>query len=71
MIRAQEREIEELKSKMAQVLAVMPPSEFSPLGLGPSVVGGSVKLRGVLPESTLDPNASVYTPKQGHLTTEA
>lgn len=71
VIRAQEKEIEELKSKMAQVLAVMPPSEFSPLGLGPSVVGGQVKLRGVLPESTLDPNASVYTPKQGHLTTEA
>ncbi|XP_014276968.1 macoilin [Halyomorpha halys] len=71
MIRSKEREIEELKGKMAQVLAVMPPSEFSPLGLGPSVVGGQLKLRGILPESTLDPNASVYTPKQGHLTTEA
>uniref|UniRef100_T1HCJ0 Macoilin n=1 Tax=Rhodnius prolixus TaxID=13249 RepID=T1HCJ0_RHOPR len=88
MIRAQEREIEELKGKMAQVLAVMP-SEFGTLttgvpggvlvGNGGSSLSAATKLRvasivatssdGV--PSTLDPNASVYTPKQGHLTTEA
>uniref|UniRef100_A0A023F247 Macoilin n=1 Tax=Triatoma infestans TaxID=30076 RepID=A0A023F247_TRIIF len=89
MIRAQEREIEELKGKMAQVLAVMP-SEFGPLTAGLSVsgalvgngggnLGAATKLRvanivATSPDgvpSTLDPNASVYTPKQGHLTTEA
>ncbi|KAK9504984.1 hypothetical protein O3M35_009145 [Rhynocoris fuscipes] len=89
VIRAQEREIEELKGKMAQVLAVMPSSEFVPLTAGVAVSGTMVgngggvatKLRVTTSNivatssdgvpSTLDPNASVYTPKQGHLTTEA
>lgn len=68
MIRAQEKEIEELKSKIAQVLAVMPTDTFGP---GPTNSSGMSKLR--LPEtpspcpgctvSNLDPNATAYTPK--------
>jgi hypothetical protein len=59
LVRGQERETEELKKKLAQVLAVMPAECLQK--------GGVPKL----PLSPLDPNASVYTPKQGHLTTEA
>lgn len=68
LIRTQEKEIEELKSKIAQVLAVMPTDTFCP---GPTNSSGMSKLR--LPEipspcpgctvSNLDPNATVYTPK--------
>ncbi|XP_014239384.1 macoilin-2 [Cimex lectularius] len=91
LIRSQEREIEELKSKMAQVLAVMPTADFlvhAPSAVGSrSIMGGGTKLRGLVVSqnstmpaqssimassaSNLDPNATVYTPKQGHLTTEA
>ncbi|GLH13953.1 Macoilin [Gryllus bimaculatus] len=72
IIRAQEKEIEELKSKIAQVLAVMP----TDVAFGPSPTGnsGMSKLRladtsaQCLPcpgctVSTLDPNATAYTPK--------
>ncbi|PNF14428.1 hypothetical protein B7P43_G01700, partial [Cryptotermes secundus] len=68
VIRAQEKEIEELKSKIAQVLAVMPTDTFGP---GPTNSSGMSKLR--LAEtpspcpgctvSNLDPNATAYTPK--------
>lgn len=53
LISKQEKEMQELK---AQMLAVMPTEFVTP-------VSGSVsKLR--LESSPLDPNASVYTPKQ-------
>ncbi|XP_066992431.2 macoilin-1 [Anabrus simplex] len=68
VIRAQEKEIEELKSKIAQVLAVMPTDTFGP---SPTNLTGTSKLR--LAESptpcpgctvsNLDPNATAYTPK--------
>lgn len=68
VVRAQEKEIEELKSKIAQVLAVMPTDTFGP---GPTNSSGMSKLR--LAEtpspcpgctvSNLDPNATAYTPK--------
>ncbi|PSN57045.1 Macoilin, partial [Blattella germanica] len=77
VIRAQEKEIEELKSKIAQVLAVMPTDTFVP---GPTNGTGMSKLR--LAEtpspcpgctvSNLDPNATAYTPKGSLITsTEA
>lgn len=59
--RAQEKEIEELKSKIAQVLAVMPNDTFgSP---APSSAMSRVRLADSSPGSTLDPNATAYTPK--------
>lgn len=59
--RAQEKEIEELKSKIAQVLAVMPNDTFgSP---APSSTMSRVRLAESPPGSTLDPNATAYTPK--------
>ncbi|XP_044253573.1 macoilin [Tribolium madens] len=60
--RTQEREIEELKSKIAQVLAVMPNDSFG----GPTVPTSNmsrVRLAESPPGSTLDPNATAYTPK--------
>ena len=68
MIRAQEKEIEELKSKIAQVLAVMPTESFVH---GPTNGTGISKLRLVettspcpgCTVSNLDPNAIAYTPK--------
>ncbi|CAH1108244.1 unnamed protein product [Psylliodes chrysocephalus] len=59
--RAQEKEIEELKSKIAQVLAVMPNDSFS------SPTSGGTNISRVRlaesPPSNLDPNATAYTPK--------
>lgn len=68
--RAQEKEIEELKTKIAQVLAVMPNDTFgSPT---PSSAMSRVRLTENPPGSTLDPNATAYTPKSSHVTsTEA
>nr|XP_023025770.1 macoilin-like [Leptinotarsa decemlineata] len=58
--RNQEKEIEELKSKIAQVLAVMPNDSFgSP---PPSNNISRVRLA-ESPPSNLDPNATAYTPK--------
>ncbi|BES92042.1 Transmembrane protein [Nesidiocoris tenuis] len=84
-IRNQEREIEELKAKLAQVLAVMPgASDFLTSGQHSSI--GPSKLRQMVPlgnsseshsptssaaNSNLDPNASVYTPKPSRLVSEA
>ncbi|XP_063916196.1 macoilin isoform X2 [Zophobas morio] len=59
--RTQEREIEELKSKIAQVLAVMPNDSFG--GPAPSSNMSRVRLAESPPGSTLDPNATAYTPK--------
>ncbi|XP_018324544.1 macoilin [Agrilus planipennis] len=68
--RAQEREIEELKSKIAQVLAVMPNDTFGG-GPAPSSTMSRVRLA-ESPPSTLDPNATAYTPKGSLVTsTEA
>ncbi|KAI4456243.1 macoilin [Holotrichia oblita] len=68
--RAQEKEIEELKSKIAQVLAVMPNDTFG--GPTPSSAMSRVRLSESTPGSTLDPNATAYTPKSSLVTsTEA
>lgn len=59
--RAQEKEIEELKSKIAQVLAVMPNDAFG--NPTPTNNISRVRLAESPPGSTLDPNATAYTPK--------
>lgn len=59
--RAQEKEIDELKSKIAQVLAVMPNDAFG--GPTPTNNISRVRLAESPPGSTLDPNATAYTPK--------
>lgn len=63
VIRQQEREMEELKGKMVQVLAVMPSETFSP-----PITCSTSKLRlaespSPSAQSNLDPNATAYTPK--------
>lgn len=62
LLQRQEREVEELNSKMAQVLAVMPTDTFEPLS-----TGAKSKLLltepAMSPLSNLDPNATAYTPK--------
>ncbi|KRT78572.1 hypothetical protein AMK59_8581 [Oryctes borbonicus] len=69
-IKTQEKEIEELKSKIAQVLAVMPNDTFG--GPTPSSAMSRVRLSESTPGSTLDPNATAYTPKSSLVTsTEA
>lgn len=77
LIRSQEKEIEELKSKIAQVLAVMPNDSFGSPPT-PSSVSSRVRLtespscqsssmvvsqQQTAPNSQLDPNATAYTPK--------
>lgn len=57
--RAQEKEIDELKSKIAQVLAVMPNDT---IGISSSNNISRVRLA-ESPPSNLDPNATAYTPK--------
>lgn len=58
--RAQEKEIEELKSKIAQVLAVMPNDTFG----SPTSTNNISRVRlAESPPSNLDPNATAYTPK--------
>lgn len=59
-IRTQEKEIEELKSKIAQVLAVMPNDTFG----SPTSTNNISRVRlAESPPSNLDPNATAYTPK--------
>ncbi|XP_030750477.1 macoilin-1 [Sitophilus oryzae] len=79
--RVQEKEIEELKGKIAQVLAVMPNDTFgappgsAPLTPASSAQGGVAMSRVRLAESPpaglskLDPNATAYTPKNSSLIT--
>ncbi|KAG8248840.1 transmembrane protein 57 [Homalodisca vitripennis] len=67
LIRQQEREMEELKAKMAQVLAVMPTETFGP---APSCNTSKLRLAdspSPSAQSNLDPNATAYTPKSSHL----
>ncbi|KAF5270649.1 hypothetical protein FQA39_LY01387 [Lamprigera yunnana] len=67
----QQKEIEELKGKIAQVLAVMPNDTFATAPT-PSSTISRVRLADSTPGSTLDPNATVYTPKSSLVTsTEA
>ncbi|KAB0793090.1 hypothetical protein PPYR_12710 [Photinus pyralis] len=69
--RAQEKEIDELKGKIAQVLAVMPNDTFASPPT-PSSTMSRVRLAESPPGSTLDPNATAYTPKSSLVTsTEA
>ncbi|KAK0172283.1 hypothetical protein PV328_005621 [Microctonus aethiopoides] len=77
LIRSQEKEIEMLKAKIAQDLAVMPQDSFGPtptcttskLRLNNDVRVGGSKMRGAespspgCTVSNLDPNATAYTPK--------
>ncbi|KAF5291422.1 hypothetical protein FQR65_LT01733 [Abscondita terminalis] len=64
-------ETQELKSKIAQVLAVMPNDTFATPPT-PSSTMSRVRLAETTPGSTLDPNATVYTPKSSLVTsTEA
>lgn len=71
-ISSQEKEIEELKSKMAQSMIMMPPNNTYHMV---NSVGGSPTMRfggSNSPQSSLDPNATIYTPKKSsHLVTEA
>lgn len=64
MIRQQDREMDELKAKMAQVLAVMPTETFGP---PPSCNTSKLRLADSPNQSNLDPNATAYTPKSSHL----
>ncbi|XP_060836608.1 macoilin-1 [Rhopalosiphum padi] len=71
-ISSQEKEIEELKSKMAQTMIMTPPNNSYHMV---NSVGGSPTMRfggSNSPQSSLDPNATIYTPKKSsHLVTEA
>ena len=86
LIRSQEKEIDLLKAKIAQDLAVMPQDSFGPaptsttskLRLNSEVRVGGSKMRGNespcpgCTVSNLDPNATAYTPKGSLVTsTEA
>lgn len=69
-IKTQEKEIKELKAKIAQVLAVMPNDTFN--GPTSSALSSRVRMAESPPGSTLDPNATAYTPKSSLITsTEA
>lgn len=71
-IKTQDKEIEELKSKMAQAMIMMPTNNSYHMV---NSVGGSPTMRyggSNSPQSSLDPNATIYTPKKSsHLVTEA
>jgi hypothetical protein len=83
MLRVRDKEIEELKSKFAQVVAVA--DSLSPAaldlvghsisGVGPSsklLLGGEQHSHQLGCTSNLDPNATAYTPKSSNITsTEA
>uniref|UniRef100_A0A8C4PWB3 Macoilin n=1 Tax=Eptatretus burgeri TaxID=7764 RepID=A0A8C4PWB3_EPTBU len=56
-----EQEMEELKQRIAEVMAVMPSTVYGSSG-GPGGPGGPVCGCPQLPASPLDPNASVYQP---------
>lgn len=66
-----EKEIDELKSKMAEVMAVLPPSAFPPVSVSldaaiivsPPYASKFVTEPKIASSSSLDPNASVYTPR--------
>lgn len=67
MLSHKEKEVEELKSKIAEVMAVMPaayPAVSLDSGLVSSLLyGGKFGQEEKVAKSNLDPNASVYTPK--------
>ncbi|XP_064473424.1 macoilin-1-like isoform X2 [Ornithodoros turicata] len=71
MLSHREKEVEELKSKIAEVMAVMPaayPAVSLDSGLVSSLLygggpGGKFGQEEKVTKSNLDPNASVYTPK--------
>lgn len=71
-ITSQEKEIEELKSKISETTIMMPPNNSYHMV---NSVGGSPTMRfggSNSPQSSLDPNATIYTPKKtSHLVTEA
>ncbi|XP_076372708.1 macoilin isoform X2 [Tachypleus tridentatus] len=70
LLSQKEKEIEELKSKVAEVMAVMPPtSTYAAVSLESDMVSSSMLYspkfisEEKVTKSSLDPNASVYTPK--------
>ncbi|KAJ1522174.1 hypothetical protein ONE63_002484 [Megalurothrips usitatus] len=69
LLRQQEREVEDMNSKMAQVLAVMPTDSFGPLPSGATskllLADNSGCTMSTL--SNLDPNATAYTPKGSNM----
>lgn len=85
MLSQKDKEIDELKSKIAEVMAVMPvtssPNCYSPNPPAISLASGIVSSLLYTPKynmgeekvakSNLDPNASVYTPKVARLTSES
>ncbi|CAL1275191.1 unnamed protein product [Larinioides sclopetarius] len=85
LLAQKDKEIDELKSKIAEVMAVMPvtssPNCYSPnqpaISLASGIVSSllySPKYMGeekVVAKSNLDPNASVYTPKVARLASES
>ncbi|XP_042905580.1 macoilin-1 isoform X2 [Parasteatoda tepidariorum] len=84
LLAQKDKEIDELKSKIAEVMAVMPvtssPNCYSPnqpaISLASGIVSSllySPKYMGEekVAKSNLDPNASVYTPKVSRLTSES
>lgn len=72
-ISSQEKEIEDLKSKVAQTMVMLQPNNTYHNMV--NSVGGSPTMRfggSNSPQSSLDPNATIYTPKKSsHLVTEA
>ncbi|KAF8777954.1 Macoilin-1 like protein [Argiope bruennichi] len=85
LLAQKDKEIDELKSKIAEVMAVMPvtssPNCYAPnqpaISLASGIVSSllySPKYMGeekVVAKSNLDPNASVYTPKVARLASES
>ncbi|GIX66536.1 hypothetical protein CEXT_19901 [Caerostris extrusa] len=85
LLAQKDKEIDDLKSKIAEVMAVMPvsssPNCFSPsqqtISLSSGIVSSllySPKYLGeekVVTKSNLDPNASVYTPKVARLSSDS
>lgn len=85
MLSQKDKEIDELKSKVAEVMAVMPvtssPNCYSPNPPAISLASGLSSLlyppqkymggEEKVAKSNLDPNASVYTPKVARLTSES
>uniref|UniRef100_A0A8D8TVL7 Macoilin n=1 Tax=Cacopsylla melanoneura TaxID=428564 RepID=A0A8D8TVL7_9HEMI len=75
-LRKSERELLTMRTRMAQILALMPTSSFAPLTPHPtpsaSPSSKHLSLDSSLLPSNLDPNALAYTPKtNGHLIMEA
>ena len=67
---SKDKDIDELKTKMAEVVATMPPGDMHNISHYNSSLlltnDRSDNSGATTPPSTLDPNATVYTPKALH-----